>query len=111
MGGGCQGNKADAPYAHAVPPSLNAGAMSVLVQRAYFSAWRMVCEVPSAMSAGMRALALRIGRGRTCVKSFSADQGIAGVTRRAQVTPSIVTTPPGSTLESEGQRKIDTGWL
>ena len=33
----------------------NAGAMVVLEQRAYFSAWRMVFEVPSGMSAGMRA--------------------------------------------------------
>ena len=51
MGGGCQGNTGDVQYAHAVPPSRNAGAMVVLEQRAYFSAWRMVFEVPSVMSA------------------------------------------------------------
>src|SRR6476659_1159077 len=55
MGGGCQGNGAAPEYAHAVPPSWNCGAMVVLVQRAYFSAWRMVFEVPSWMS-WMRAL-------------------------------------------------------
>src|SRR5262245_12022113 len=55
IGGGCQGN-GPPEYAHAVPPSWNCGAMVVLVQRAYFSAWRMVFEVPSGMSAGMRAL-------------------------------------------------------
>src|SRR6516162_6666485 len=56
MGGGCQGKGTAPLYAQALPPSLNAGAMTVLVQRAYFSAWRMVFEVPSGMSAGMRAL-------------------------------------------------------
>src|SRR5262245_19245334 len=56
MGGGCQGNCGAPLYAQAVPPSLNAGAMTVLEQRAYFSAWRMVFEVPSWMSASMRAL-------------------------------------------------------
>src|SRR2546425_13317603 len=56
MGGGCQGNAAEALYAHAVPPSWNCGAMVVLVQRAYFSAWRMVFDVPSVKSAGMPAL-------------------------------------------------------
>src|SRR5262249_45870539 len=55
IGGGCQGN-GPPEYAHAVPPSLNAGAMGVLVQRAYFSAWRMVFDVPSGMSVSMRAL-------------------------------------------------------
>src|SRR6266849_6164809 len=50
MGGGCQGDTRDVPYAHAVPPSWNAGAMVVLEQRAYFSAWSMVFEVPSVMS-------------------------------------------------------------
>src|SRR3954451_6103044 len=56
IGGGCQGNGAAPQYAHAVPPSWNCGAMAVLVQRAYFSAWRMVFEVPSGTSASMRAL-------------------------------------------------------
>src|SRR2546430_12170490 len=56
MGGGCQGNARAVQYAHAVPPSWNCGAMVVLVQRAYFSAWRMVFDVPSGMSAGVRAL-------------------------------------------------------
>src|SRR5213592_3350991 len=56
MGGGCQGNGRAVQYAHAVPPSWNCGAMVVLVQRAYFSAWRMVFEVPSGTSASMRAL-------------------------------------------------------
>src|SRR2546430_15970423 len=51
MGGGCQGNAGAVQYAHAVPPFRNCGAMVVLVQRAYFSAWRMVFEVPSVMSA------------------------------------------------------------
>src|SRR5437588_5881011 len=51
MGGGCQGNTMAAQYAHAVPPSWNAGGMAVLVQRAYFSAWRMVFDVPSVMAA------------------------------------------------------------
>ena len=55
MGGGCQGNAAAVQYAQAVPPSLNAGAMYVLEQRAYFSAWRMVFVRPSVMSA-MRVL-------------------------------------------------------
>src|SRR6266851_7887081 len=50
MGGGCQGKKGDAQYAHAVPPSWNAGTMNVFVQWAYFSAWSMVFEVPSRMS-------------------------------------------------------------
>src|SRR5688572_24895712 len=56
IGGGCQGKAAPPPYAQAAPPSLNAGAMTVLEQRAYFSAWRMVFDVPSGMSAGMRVL-------------------------------------------------------
>src|SRR5687768_13772671 len=56
MGGGCQGNGAAPQYAQAVPPSWNCGAMALLVQRAYFSAWRMVFEVPSGMSASMRVL-------------------------------------------------------
>src|SRR5438034_2746368 len=56
MGGGCQGNAGAVQYAHAVPPFRNCGAMVVLVQRAYFSAWRMVFEVPSGMSVSMRAL-------------------------------------------------------
>jgi hypothetical protein len=56
MGGGCQGNALAVEYAQALPPSQNCGAMIVLVQRAYLSAWRMVFDVPSGMSAGMRAL-------------------------------------------------------
>src|SRR5260370_19266253 len=54
-GGGCQENKGVVLYAHAQPPSRNAGAMYVLVQRAYFSAWRMVLVRPSVMS-GKRVL-------------------------------------------------------
>src|SRR5260370_22243540 len=50
MGGGCQGKKGDVQYAHAVPPSWNGGAMNVFVQRAYFSAWSMVFDLPSVMS-------------------------------------------------------------
>src|SRR5437764_1467555 len=51
MGGGCQAKARAVQYAHAVPPSWNAGDMDVLVQRAYFSACRMVFVVPSVMSA------------------------------------------------------------
>src|SRR3954451_541403 len=53
MGGGCQANKTDVVYAQAVPPSRNGGgrAGSVVEQRAYFSAWRMVFDVPSVMKA------------------------------------------------------------
>src|SRR5436305_1162761 len=40
MGGGSHGKRGDVQYAHAVPPSWKAGTMLVLVQRAYFSAWR-----------------------------------------------------------------------
>ena len=57
-------------YAHAVPPSRNAGGHGVLEQRAYFSAWRMVFEVPSG-DVGEAGLALRTGRGRVLLKSFS----------------------------------------
>jgi hypothetical protein len=57
MGGGCKGNTLAVLYAHALPPSRNCGGRVVLVvvQRAYFSAWRMVFVVPSGMSA-MRVL-------------------------------------------------------
>ena len=54
--GGSQGTGPAAPYAHALPPSRNCGGMVVLVQRAYFSAWRMVFDAPSGISAGMRVL-------------------------------------------------------
>src|SRR4051812_2944977 len=47
MGGGCQGNRKDVEYAQAPPPSWKVVTMVVLVQRAYFSALRMVFEVPS----------------------------------------------------------------
>src|SRR5262245_45210598 len=47
MGGGSQGKNGAALYAQALPPSRNSGAMTVLEQRAYFSAKRMVFEVPS----------------------------------------------------------------
>src|SRR5438067_6902786 len=51
MGSGCQAKATAVQYAHAVPPSWNAGGIVVLVQRAYFSAWRMVFDVPSVMAA------------------------------------------------------------
>src|SRR3990172_338014 len=73
MGGGSQGNTADVQNAHALPPSRNGGAMSVLVQRAYFSAWRMVCGVPSAKSAGMRPLPCGLLVGGLTVRSYFAD--------------------------------------
>src|SRR5687768_6720727 len=56
IGGGCQLNWGAPLFAHAVPPSWNCDGRVVLVQRAYFSAWRMVFEVPSGMSKGIRAL-------------------------------------------------------
>src|SRR5439155_7393489 len=70
MGGGCQGNGAAAQYAHAQPPSWNCGARVVLVQRAYFSAWRMVFDVPSVKSAGMRALPCGLALNGLVVRSF-----------------------------------------
>src|SRR5947199_2217236 len=53
MGGGSHGKKTDVQYAHAVPPSWNGigMAVSVVEQRAYFSALRMVFERPSVMAA------------------------------------------------------------
>src|SRR5438552_8799456 len=73
MGGGCQGNAGAVQYAHAVPPSWNAGAMYVLEQRAYFSAWRIVFESPSRMSA-IRVLPCGlIVMGGYVLKLFSAD--------------------------------------
>src|SRR5262245_25976289 len=63
MGGCSQVKIGGAPYAQAAPPSLNGGAINVLEQRAYFSAWSMVFEVPSWMSAGMRALPCGPGPG------------------------------------------------
>src|SRR5262245_28751746 len=53
MGGGCQGNTKAVVYPQAVPPSRKEGGMtgSVLEQRAYFSALRMVFDVPSVISA------------------------------------------------------------
>src|SRR4051795_4152750 len=73
MGGGCQGNAGAVQYAHAVPPSRNAGAMVVLEQRAYFSAWRMVFDAPSVMSV-IRVLPCGlIVVGGYVVKLFSAD--------------------------------------
>src|SRR5437764_4428929 len=77
MGGGCQGNKSAAQYAQAVPPSRNAGAMYVLEQRAYFSAWRRVLERPSVMSA-MRVLPWGVTVGGFVVKLFSADTRALG---------------------------------
>ena len=65
-------------YAHAVPPSWNAGAIAVFVQRAYFSAWRMVCEVPSAKSLGMRAFPCGLVVGGVSVRSFFADTRALG---------------------------------
>src|SRR5258708_5583076 len=60
IGGGSHGNKLAVQYAHAVPPSWNCAAIVVLEQRAYFSAWRMVFEVPSVISA-MRILPWGLG--------------------------------------------------
>src|SRR5437870_596859 len=70
MGDGSQGKKGDVQYAHALPPSRNAGAMKLLEQRAYFSAWRMVFEVPSGMLAGMRAFPCGLVVGGFAVRSF-----------------------------------------
>jgi transposase len=58
--------------------SWNAGTMSVFVQRAYFSACRIVCEVPSAKSLGMRALPCGFGTGGFCVKSGRAVTSALG---------------------------------
>src|SRR3954469_24346524 len=71
MGGGSQGKKGEAQYAHAVPPSLNAGTMVVLKQRAYFSAWRIVFEVPSVMSV-RRAFPCGLVTGGFLPRSFFA---------------------------------------
>src|SRR5262249_21417580 len=49
MGSGSHWKATDVQYAHAVPPSWNAGKFG-FEQRAYFSAMRMVFEVPSVMS-------------------------------------------------------------
>src|SRR5262245_59423616 len=49
MGGGNHAKERDVQYAHAVPPSENAGRVGS-EHRAYFSALRMVFEVPSVMS-------------------------------------------------------------
>ena len=54
-----------------MPPSLNAGAMVGLKQRAYFSAWRIVFEVPSVMSA-RRALPCGLVTGGFLLRSFFA---------------------------------------
>ena len=51
IGDGCQAKARAVQYAHAIPPSRNAGAIVVLEHRAYFSAWRMVFVSPSVMSA------------------------------------------------------------
>src|SRR6516164_5144490 len=53
IGGGCQGKARVVQYAHAVPPSRNASGKVVLEQRAYFSAWRIVFDVPSVMAANV----------------------------------------------------------
>src|SRR3954449_10242521 len=53
MGGGCQAKARAVQYAHAVPPSWNAGGKVVSEQRAYFSAWRIVFEEPSVMAANV----------------------------------------------------------
>ena len=62
MGGGSQGKGRAVQYAQAVPPSRNAGGMQVLEQRAYFSAWRIVFDVPSVM-ASIRVLPWGLGVG------------------------------------------------
>src|SRR4051812_19876524 len=49
IGSGSHGKAKDVQYAHAVPPSENAGRFG-FEQRAYFSALRMVFDVPSVMS-------------------------------------------------------------
>src|SRR5258707_639199 len=56
LGGRRPGNWGAPQYGHALPPSWNCGAMVVLVQRAYFSAQRMVFEVPSGMPVSRRVL-------------------------------------------------------
>src|SRR5437899_8811750 len=71
MGGGCQGKKGVVQYAHAVPPSRNAGAMTVFVQWAYFSAWSRVFEVPSRMSV-RRVLPCGLPTGGFLLRSFRA---------------------------------------
>src|SRR5262245_55239641 len=50
MGSRSHGKATEVQYAHAVAPSENAGRAG-FEQRAYFSALRMVFEVPSVMSA------------------------------------------------------------
>src|SRR5262250_2242763 len=72
MGGGSQGNGPAPLYAQVLPPSRNCGSMVVLVQRAYFSAWRMVFDVPSGMPAGMRVLPRGFVLNGVVVMSFSA---------------------------------------
>src|SRR4051794_28353090 len=49
MGCGCQANAGAVVYAQAVPPSRNAGGRAGFEQRAYFSAWSRVFDVPSVM--------------------------------------------------------------
>src|SRR5262249_7573416 len=106
MGSGNHGKtKGDVQYAHAVPPSWNGATIVVLEQRAYFSAWRIVFEVPSRMSA-MRVLPWGPG-GLFCPQI----RALLGEQKATHENPSIITTPSGSTLGSEGQRKTFTGWL
>ena len=57
----------------------------LLVQRAYFSAWRMVFDVPSGMSAGMRVLPC--GPLGGMVDTLRHHHGIGRVTRRAERKP------------------------
>src|SRR5436853_604420 len=71
-GDGSQGNNTDVQYAHAVPPSRNGGAMLVFEQRAYFSAWRRVFDVPSRMSA-MRVLPCGPATGGFLLRSAVPD--------------------------------------
>src|SRR5260370_37863913 len=78
MGAGCQGKIGVVAYAQAVPPSWNAGAIFVFEQRAYFSACRIVCEVPSAKSLGIRALPCGLVVGGVALRSFFADTRALG---------------------------------
>jgi hypothetical protein len=78
MGGGNHAKAGAVQYAHAVPPSWNAGTMFELEQRAYFSAWSMVLDVPSVISARRVLPCGLIVVMVVVVKSFSADTRALG---------------------------------
>src|SRR5262245_41198442 len=111
MGGGCQGNARTALYAHAVPPFWNCGAMVVFVQRAYFSAWRMLFDVPSVMSP-KRVLPCGLAVNGLVVRSLCrANTALTPYQEAANGTPVIATTTSELTLGSDGQRNTATRWL